>query len=314
MTTKKNGNSGLKPMIHRQEDIDFLAEVVVSHLMTNKKIDESNVYVHLLGVFRRFFLREIEEIKPIRNASGDIEWNVFIHREGLYDLLPEGFFHTTTRKYFKDREETLREFRGHREEEKRARLLFSPLEQEFFRYRVYRTIFEQNFFYTPEAIQAFIDFFDLDKLGLNIYQKAALFFILPHIPRISGNISLTETCFRIILQEEVKIKIAATPPVHSFDDSYAVLGSVTLGRNSVPGSLCTGSTPALTIEIGPLADSSLLKDYLFGVRQKVLVRLSELFTQSDLDVSFIFLLNEDDRCFLLGERDFQSRLNYSTNI
>ena len=301
-------------MIHRQEDIDYLAEVVVSHLMTHQKVDDSNIRVHMLGVFRRFFSREIEEIRNVRHASGESELNVFIHREGLYDLLPEGFFHSTTRKFFKDKEDTLKEFRIHREEEKRARLFFSPLEQEFFRYRVSRSIFEQNFFHTPEAIQEFVDFFNLDRLGLNIYQKAALFFLLPHIPRISGNISLTETCFKIILQEEVKIDIAAAPPVRSFTGSFTTLGSAILARNSVLGSFYTDSNPALIIDIGPLADSSLLRDYLFGVRQKVLLRLSGLLIQSDLDVTFNILLNEDDNCFLLGERDYQARLNYSTNI
>ncbi len=301
-------------MINKQENIDFLAEVVVSHLVANKKIDESNVYVHLLGVFRRFFSKEIEKIEVRKNDSGDKEWNIFLHREGFYDLLPEGFFHGSTKKYFKDRKETFEEFRMHREEEKRARLFFSPLEQEFFKYHVYKEIFEQNFFYSPETIQEFIDFFDLNKLELNMYQKASLFFILPHIPRISGNVSLIETCFRIILQEEVRIETAYQPSVQKYDGYYSILGRNTLGYNTLLGNSYIDHNPSLVVHIGPLADSNSLMSYLFGIKRSVIIRLTELFIQADLPVSILIILNENDRIFVLGEKDFESRLNYSTNL
>jgi type VI secretion system protein ImpH len=301
-------------MIKIQENIDYLAEVVVSHLVANKKISESNVYVHLTGVFRRFFSKEIERIDVHRNDEGNQEWNVFLQREGLYDMLPEGFFHSNTQKYFKERKETINEFRIHKEEERRARLFFMPLEQEFFRYNIYREIFEQNFFYSPETIQEFIDFFDLNHLDLNLYQKASLFFILPHIPKITGNLSLIETCFSIILQEKVVIETVYRPSLLTYDNISSALGSNTLAYNSLLGDSVIDNNPGLIIEIGPLADSNSLLSYLSGIKRKVILRLTELFIQADLTITIQILLNKQDRIFVLGEKNFESRLDYSTYI
>ena len=301
-------------MISKQENIDFLAEVVVSHLVSNRNIDESEIIVHYLGIFRRFFSKEVEKIEIRKNDSGDSVWHIFLQREGFYDLLPAGFFHPGTKKYFKDRRETFEEFRKHREEEQRARLFFMPLEQEFFKYHVYKEIFEQNFFYSPETIQEFIDFFDLNNLDLNMYQKASLFFILPHIHKISGNISLIETCFNIILQEKVTINTEYCPATLTYGDNFSLLGNNMLGYNTLLGSSCTDHNQGMVIQIGPLADSNSLISYLFGIKQRVVKRLIELFIQADLHIYIKIILNDNDSNFILGEKEYESRLSYSTNL
>ena len=54
-------------MILNNENIDYLAELTVSHLMTSKGIDDSKIHIHLLGVFHRFFANDIEAIRSHRN-------------------------------------------------------------------------------------------------------------------------------------------------------------------------------------------------------------------------------------------------------
>jgi hypothetical protein len=301
-------------MVKTEDDIDFLAEVIVSHLVTNKKISQSDIYVHLLGVFKRFFSKEVEKVDFHKNDAGEKEWNIFVHREGLYDLLPEGFFHSGTHKYFKDSKETIEEFRRHREEEKNARQFFMPVEQEFFKHLVNKEIFEQNFFYAPETIQEFIDFFNLNYLELNIYQKASLFFLLPNIPKISGKIGLIETCFRIILQEDVRIHAVDSPKVLNYQNSFPDLSLSTLGANTILGNICIDHNPVLLIEIGPLNDSSTLLSFLYGANKSVILRLIELFIQADLATSIHVLLNKNDESFIMGEKNYESRLNYSTSL
>lgn len=301
-------------MTEDQKNIDFLAEVIASHLVANKMIDDSDIYVHLLGVFKRFFSRDIEKIDIRKNEAGENEWNLFLHREGFYDLLPEGFFHTQSRKYFKDRRETLEEFRLHRIEEKNARNFFMPLEQEFFKHLIHKEIFEQNFYFAPETIQEFIDFFNLSHVNLNMYQKASLFFILPYTSLISGNLSLTETCFEIILQETVRIKILHNSSIKAGNLNIPRLGRNTLGKDSLLGSDFLDFSPQLLIEIGPLSDSELLLDYLSGMNRKLIDWLTGLFVQADLSTHVIILLKKQDEVFVLGGKNHESRLNYSTSI
>lgn len=301
-------------MIKNQENIDFLAEVVASHILANEKINDSNVYVHLLGVFQRFFSKDVQKVDIHQNASGEKEWELFLHREGFYDLLPEGLFHSHPRKYFKDRRETIEEFRLHRSEEKSARQFFMPLEQEFFKHLLQKEIFEQNFYYAPETIQEFIDFYHLNALDLDMYQKASLFFIMPYASLIAGNLNLTETCFEIILQEKVQMKTQFTSVIKTYLNEIPDLGTIALGMDSTLGYDVIDGNPQLIIEVGPLYKSDSLLSYLFGLNRKLIDWLIALFIQADLTSHVRILLNKQDEAFIMGEKSYESRLSYSTSL
>ena len=232
----------------------------------------------------------------------------------MYDLLPEGFFHSHSHKYYKDLAETKAEFRKHRSEEKSARRFFMPLEQEFFNYRLQKEIFEQNYFYAPETIREFIDFFNFGHLPLTTYQKAVLFFLIPHLSLIACNLPLTETCFEIILQEEVKFKMVCNTPAILPSTDIASLHKSRLGINTLLGNVCIDNNPLLRIEIGPLRDSSSLIQLLNGSVLDLINRLTELFIEADLTTHIKVVLNESDEKFILGDRNFEARLNYSTTI
>lgn len=301
-------------MTSTKDNIDYLAELIVSHLIARNEADDSRIYTHYLGVFKRFFSRDIEKIEMHRNNIGEKEWTIYLNREGIYDLLPEGFFHSSSNKYFKDRKDTIEEFRRHRREEKNARLFFMPIEQEFFKLIVNKEVFEQNFYYSPETVQEFIDFFDLNHLVLNTYQKAVLFFILPHISKIAGNLKLTETCFEILLQEHVKINtLYQSSNSATYTHTY-ILGENLLGINSLIGNRLIDHNPQIIIEIGPLINSNLLISYISGMNLEIINRLVELFIQADLASQIKVFLNREDEMFLLEEKDYQSRLSYSTTI
>jgi len=301
-------------LTNNQENIDYLAEVIVSHLLAGKKSDVSEISIRLLGTFRRFFSKDVEKIRSHSNTLKEEEWEVFLHREGFYDFLPEGFFHTNTRKYFKDHHETIAEFRKHKEEEKNARQFFMPLEQEFYKHYINKEIFEQEFYFTPETIREFIDFYNLKDLDLNIYQKATLFFVMPYVSIIAGNLSLTETCFEIILQEKVQFKTQFSAIVKTYIEIDPDLNSVILGKNSTLGHDVIDGNPQLLIEIGPLNKSDSLLSFLFGTDRKLIDWLLALFIQADLTTYVRILLNKQDESFVIGEKNYESRLNYSTSL
>lgn len=300
--------------LKREDHIDYLAELIVSQYIANNHINEDNVYFHCLGVFKRFFSQDVDKVLTRKNDKGEQVRDVYINREGIYDLLPEGLFHGHSHKQIKDRKETVQEFTQHKLEERSARQFFSPLEQEYYKLLVNKEIFEQNFYYAPETVSEFIDFFNLDHLGLNMYQQASLFFIIPHIPKITGNLGLTEACFEIILQEHVKFSdlINSVNP-DPFVQSNSLFKSV-LGVSSLCGSTQLNSIGGLLIEIGPLQESDSLIEYLNGDKIKLLNRLCDLFIQADIITQIRILLNETDEAFILGEESYRARLNYSTTI
>ena len=301
-------------LTNNPENIDYLAEVIISHLLADKKSDMSDVSIRLLGIFRRFFSKDVEKILSRSNSLKVEEWEVFLHREGFYDYLPEGFFHKTSRKYFKDHAETIAEFSMHRLEEKNARQFFMPLEQEFYKHHINKEIFEQEFYFTPETIHEFIDFYNLKTLDLSIYQKATLFFLMPFVSIIAGNHSLTETCFEIILQEKVQFKSQFSAMAQAYKEKVPDLKHVTLGKDSSLGFDFVDKNPQLLIEIGPLSKSDSLLSFLFGRDRKLIDWLVALFLQADLATYIRILLNKQDEIFVFGEKNFESRLNYSTSL
>ena len=301
-------------MLENKENIDYLAEFVVSYLLESKGIDDKKVYMHYQGIFKRFFSRDVEKTEIHKNSLGEKEFHIYLNREGLYDLLPEGFFHGHSAKYFKDRLETIAEFRQRKKEEKNARQFFIPLEQEFFQYWLNKELFEQNYFYAPETIQEFIEFFGLNNLSLSMYQKASLFYILPYISKIAGNLELTQACFEIILQEHVQIRKCYEVLKEETGIKLPELNNCSLGVNSLLGNTCIDNNLQLIIEVGPLSDSNKLLSYLQGEQRKLIDRLIELFIQADLTTHVTILLNKQDEPFILGEQEYESRLNYSTTI
>jgi hypothetical protein len=301
-------------LTNNQENIDYLAEVIVTHLMACKKTDEAKVAIHLLGNFRRFISKDVEKIVTRGETSNVTGWEVYLHREGFYDALPEGFFHANTGKFFKDHQETIEEFRMHRREEKNARQFFFPLEQEFYKHLIQKERFEQDFYSAPETIHEFINFYSLDALQLSMYQKAALFFIMPFVSFIAGNLNLTESCFEIILQEKVRIKQGQTAAGKHYTGRLAALGEITMGFDSTLGSGMMDHNPQLYIEIGPLMDSTSLLSFLCGLNRKLVDWLIELFIQADLDSDVKILLNPKDESFVFGDRIYESRLAYSTSL
>ena len=301
-------------LTNNPHNIDYLAEVIVSHLLSEKRADMASVVIRLAGVFRRFYSRDVEKIVPRSNDSSQKEWDVFVHREGLYDILPEGFFHTTSKKYFKDHQETIAEFHLHRIQEKNARQFFMPLEQEFYRHLIDKEIYEQDFYFSPESIREFMDFYNLNNLALNQYQKAALFFIMPFLSYIAGNLKLTETCFEIILQERVQIRQNQKMALRDYAGNVPLLNNSKLGFDSILGNTYSDGNSLLKIEIGPLLKSNDFMEYIMGPKRKLAEWLADLFIQADLYTEFRILLKHEDEAFVLTQRDYEGRLSYSTCI
>jgi predicted component of type VI protein secretion system len=147
-----------------------------------------------------------------------------------------------------------------------------------------------------------------------MYQKASLFFIMPYASIIAGNINLTETCFEIILQEKVQIKKKFASVVKTYLDKTPDLGTVTLGLDSSLGHDIIDGNPQLLIEIGPLFESDSLLNFLFGLNRKLVDWLIALFIQADLMTCVQIVLKEQDEAFIMGEKNYESRLGYSTSL
>ncbi|MGB1309498.1 MAG: hypothetical protein ACPG6B_11345, partial [Oceanihabitans sp.] len=98
------------------------AEVIIAELQKNSNLTNKDVVVHHKSAFKRSHRRDILDIGLIE----DNKLHVNLSRNGLYDQLPEGLFHT---KDTKNTSITYTELRKtYKKEEQDARHFFLPLE------------------------------------------------------------------------------------------------------------------------------------------------------------------------------------------
>jgi len=182
---------------------DLKAEVLVSEIEEKTSVSEEDIVISNQSTFNRSYRRDVTDIKLVHPKKHKDLLQFNLARNGIYDLLPEGVFHTPTSD-----SSSYPSFRKQqKKEETDARLLFSPIENELFHQRVKiekneKTI-EQNF--TSLKDKFLLDFWKIDS---SIPKKYAskLIRLLPYAHQISGNLELTFLGLEKILETNIRFK------------------------------------------------------------------------------------------------------------
>ena len=181
--------------------LNLKAEVVVSELLDTSNISPEDITIKNKSSFSRSYRRDI--IDTAINFNDKIQFN--LSRNGIYDALPQGMFHTTVGLNSSIPYNEMR--KKSKKEEADARTLFAPLENEFFLSKV---AVEQ------EEKKLALQFNNLDNSfllkfwGLKNKVAEEYVFLLAKALPLAYNISKSETliaqCLSEILQENVSIK------------------------------------------------------------------------------------------------------------
>ena len=181
--------------------INLKAEIVVSEFIENSNLSYEDITIKNKSSFTRGYRRDIIDVKM--NTNDKLELN--LSRNGVYDALPQGVFHSTVNidsniPYSEMRQKS-------KKEEADARTLFAPLENEFFLSRVG---VEQ------EEKKLALQFNNLENSFLlyfwGIKDKVAdeyVFLLAKALPlayKISKDEKLIAQCLSEILHEKITIK------------------------------------------------------------------------------------------------------------
>ncbi|MFD2726297.1 hypothetical protein [Hyunsoonleella rubra] len=233
---------------------DLKAEVIVSELLKNSSMAKDEFVVHTKSTFSRPHRRDIIDI----GNTDDGILNLNLSRNGLYDRLPEGLFHSQdTSKGERDYASLRKKYKL---EEQEARHFFAPFENEFFLQKLNNTINEEV------LINDFLNLSDdflikFWNIGKNIPSKYVIKLIklLPFSYKIAGDLELTKLCLENILNKKVTIRrknVLKKTRQNRKEKSFSTLGeNFTLSEtsDSIYASL-------LEIEIG-LIEENTIDDY-----------------------------------------------------
>src|SRR5664279_4835889 len=108
---------------------DFKAEVIAAEMVENN-IPADRIMILMLGGLQRTFRRDVDSVtEEIFDYDHKEYFLVKTHKEGMYDMLPEGLFHhAESNKSSKTEKEIIASIKQRRVEERNARRFFLPFE------------------------------------------------------------------------------------------------------------------------------------------------------------------------------------------
>ena len=108
-------------------DVDFKAEVIAAELIDNH-VPAEQIMILMLGARKRAFSKDVDTVKDEMSDYNNKEYTLITtHKEGIYDMLPQGLFHSPTLpKNATTQKEVIDNIKKHRVEESNARRFFLP--------------------------------------------------------------------------------------------------------------------------------------------------------------------------------------------
>ena len=245
--------------------------------------------------------------------------SVDISREGLYDMLPEGLFHASTPGSSEvDTETSVQRLEQHRREEREARKFFLPLEQEFYRQKIYLEYQEQQVFQAlAPGNQAFSFLRKLWNVppDLPILQKFVFLYLGPHLHRIAGNLSLVQQCFELMLQVPLRITEEYREAVPLTEEDTTRLGDIRLGDRSVLGDTLEDPWPYMLLTLGPVSGEQLLAFLEQAAMDRLIHFLAGYLLTLGTEYEVRLEVRDEDQSFVLAEDvSFAGRLGYTTYL
>lgn len=304
----------------RRQPFDLRVEVILAELLAYG-YEFDDFLVRPVGLFARRYRRDLgsvgeEEFE--RGGRSVVRTTLEVHREGLYDALPQQVFHQPGAPSPSVRA-MVEDIQVQRRKEKATRLFFLPFEQEFFRFRVHIEQEERRYFTnlsTRWYNEAMAHFWDIASSGLPPGPLTNLLYLLPLAHGITSDLPRTQHCFESVLGQPVQLRVV--PPLrHPLPTADGAggsgkLGSLALGRDLVLGGEYQETLPTLEITLQKLSVVELEAYLADGWPAKALALLCSYFVAFETDVVFRYEMAAPTLSFQLGEGEQAPVLGYTT--
>ncbi|MET4075074.1 type VI secretion system baseplate subunit TssG [Hymenobacter sp. UYCo722] len=307
----------------RQQPYDLRLEVILAELLDHGHTLEEFL-VRPLGLFARRYRRDLGEVyeEKFERARRQVVRTVLeVHREGLYDALPQQLFHQPgAASGTPGTASMIEEIRRQRQKERATRQFFLPLEQEFFRCRVRIEQEERRYLANVSAQwynETMARFWGIADACLPAGPLSSLLYLLPLAHGLVGDLPRTQRCFESVLGHPVSFRVVtplqfALPAAPKASMGGAALGDLALGVDLVLGGDYREVLPALEVSLLELSVSELEAYLNQEWPARALSLLLEYFVAFETDVTLVYGLAQSTPSFLLGEGAQSAVLGYTT--
>ena len=301
-------------------DTDFKAEVIAAELIDND-VPAEQIMIVLLGSMKRPFRKDVDAVTDEISDYNNKEYtHITTHKEGLYDMLPEGLFHApTTPKSAITQKEITDNIKKRRIEERNARRFFLPYEAAINHLRIQMALYESRLdkgAHHDELVNIFRNYWEIFKY-LDTKQSDIFLQVLPLIHDIRDDYKAAAEIFERIFSIPVKIMARHQRPVKAEMPFYSCLNDTVLGINLTTGNaLYNGGEDEIIVMVGPI-DNGQLRQFMPGEwNYKILQLLCDYLLPAHLDIITEFELVTEDRNTRLADKEhsFNSSLGLSTYL
>jgi hypothetical protein len=305
---------------HRNKTLttDIKAEVIAAELVDNG-IPLDRILILMLGASKRPYRKDVEEIIEDISAYDHKEYTqVKTHKEGIYDMLPQGLFHApTVPKSANSEEDILDAMKKHHIEEANARKFFLPFEASINDLRIQMALRENRLdkrLDSSDMIDIFTDHWEIFN-WLDPRQANILLHLLPLIHEVRDNHRVAETIFELFFLLPVKITLQPSKPIKPEVPTFSNFNDTILGINFTTGNnvFFTGEDE-INIALGPMDSGTLQQFNKGGNNEKILNLLCDFLMPVHLDINIEYQLLNTDRTTRLADKqnDYNSTLGLST--
>ena len=291
-------------LVHNELFTDYKAIAHAADLIERNIIDADQIEIIPNGADKRAFSKDIassERYYSERRRQNRIRINT--NRESLYDMLPEGLFHRPpTGSAGMDEESMIKDIKDRREEEKHARLFFTPFDAEINHVRMMTELYENKLDKkTTYADLSQIFEFGWDEFNLlNKEQSIIWMHLLPEIQQKRNDIDFVSKVLTALFNLPILLvnTTANVSPVKIADDMQMQLGGSALGIDTIIGDSFIPDNEAYHINIGPTTPQELIK-FIPGQPNRAIL---------DMAISYLMPLDAEISVELLTATDFQETL------
>lgn len=296
---------------------DFKAVALAADLIEREIIEAENVEVIPVGSDKRAFAKDIEQSQSYYLESRrQNRLRIQVNREGLYDMLPEGLFHRPPKgSSAMDEEGMIKDIRERREEEKAARLFFSPFDVELNHARVmaelYENMLDKKTTYTElNRIfeKSWAEFDLLDKRQSIIWMH-----LIPEIQQRRNDMPFISKILNALFNLPVEISDNSNHiKLIAIDAQMQMqLGKSALGIDTIIGKEFMPEHEAIKVKIGPAHPSSLISFIPGGKNRAVLEMALSYLVPIDTEVQTELLTDPSFRQTTLSQNGEASYLGYT---
>ncbi|MEO7306562.1 MAG: type VI secretion system baseplate subunit TssG [Ferruginibacter sp.] len=301
-------------------DVDFKAEVIAAELIDNH-VPAEQIMILMLGARKRAYSKDVDAVTEELSDYNNKEYTLIgTHKEGIYDMLPQGIFHSPTLpKNAKSQSEIIANIKKHRIEESNARRLFLPFEAAINHLRIQMALFENRLdkgAHHNDLVSLFKShwaiFNYLDTAQADIFLQ-----VLPLIHDIRDDYEAAAIIIELLLSVPVKITGHLQGPVKCANPVFSSLNDTQLGINFTTGNeVYNGGEDEIIVNIGPI-DNARLKQFMPGTKNgKILESLCDYLLPVHVDVTTNFELFDTEKAMRLADKetDFNSTMGLSTYL